>query len=153
MSAKEINPTMKRTLPFVLFLLSMLLLAACAGTPATAVTPTPGVGLPNPASQNCTAVGGTLQIETRADGGQFGVCTFEDNLQCEEWALLRGDCPAGGVKITGYITEAGRYCAITGGEYAVTPGDEQTEQGTCTFSNGITCDAAEYYNGVCSANE
>lgn len=139
----------------LLCLLACLLLAACtAGTSATAVTPTPGPGLANPASQNCTAVGGMLQIETRADGGQFGVCTFEDNRQCEEWALLRGDCPAGGVKVSGYITEAGRYCAITGGEYAVTtPGDAQTEEGRCTFANGVVCDAWAYYNGACSATE
>ena len=146
---------MKRTFVLLYLLFWTLLLAACAsGTPGTAVTPTPGVGLANPASANCTAVGGTLQIETRDDGGQFGVCYFEDNRQCEEWALLRGDCPVGGVKVTGYITAAGRYCAITGGEYAVTTqGDAQTEQGTCTFKNGITCDAGEYYNGTCSANQ
>lgn len=48
----------------------------------------------NPASQNCVNQGGTLTIEERGDGGQFGVCTFEDNLQCEEWALLRGDLVA-----------------------------------------------------------
>jgi putative hemolysin len=32
--------------------------------------------------------------------GQYGVCFFEDNRQCEEWALLRGDCPVGGKKVT-----------------------------------------------------
>ena len=51
----------------------------------------------------------------RGDGGQIGVCYFEDNRQCEEWALMRGECPVGGVKVTGYVTPAGRYCAITGG--------------------------------------
>jgi len=63
-------------------------------------------GLANPASVNCTQGGGTLDIRTRPDGGQYGVCVFEDNRQCEEWALLRGDCPAGGLKITGYENEA-----------------------------------------------
>src|SRR5512139_2612950 len=62
----------------------------------------------NPASKNCMSQGGTLTIETRGDGGQFGVCYFEDNLQCEEWALFRGDCPVGGVKVTGYVTPAAR---------------------------------------------
>ena len=28
---------------------------------------------------------------------------------------MRGDCPVGGVKVTGYVTPAARYCAITGG--------------------------------------
>jgi putative hemolysin len=108
-------------------------------------------GMANPASENCVAVGGTLAIEERGDLGQIGVCYFEDIRQCEEWALMRGDCPAGGVKVTGYVTEAGRYCAITGGTYTVT-GDTAAdpEQGTCTFADGSQCDAWDYYNGICS---
>ena len=112
--------------------------------------------LADPASQNCIDQGGNLRIESRGDAGEFGVCYFEDNLQCEEWALLRGECPAGGVKVTGYATAAGRYCAITGGEYTVTdaPGmDADNEGGTCTFANGVVCDVWAYYNGECSAND
>ncbi len=60
----------------------------------------------NPASVNCEKVGGSLKIEERPDGGQYGVCMFADNMQCEEWALMRGECPAGGVKVTGYTTPA-----------------------------------------------
>jgi Tol biopolymer transport system component/putative hemolysin len=112
--------------------------------------PQAGAEMANPASQNCVDQGGTLTIEERGDGGQFGVCTFEDNLQCEEWALLRGDCPAGGVKVTGYVTAAARYCAITGGQYAVTANSgAEDEQGTCTFKDGSQCDAGDYYNGKC----
>jgi putative hemolysin len=108
-------------------------------------------GMANPASVNCTKQGGTLSMETRGDEGQYGVCYFEDNRQCEEWALLRGDCPVGGVKVTGYVTPAGRYCAITGGAYKATgTSSAGTEQGTCTFKNGKTCDAWDYYNGKCS---
>jgi putative hemolysin len=107
----------------------------------------------NPASQNCVAKGGTLQIEQRGDGGQIGVCYFEDNMQCEEWALMRGECPVGGVKVTGYITPAGRYCAITGGTYAVTGNSGQAdEQGTCTLPGGVQCDATEFYSGTCDAS-
>jgi putative hemolysin len=104
----------------------------------------------NPASENCIAQGGTLQFETRGDDGQFGVCFFEDNLQCEEWALMNGDCPVGGIKVTGYITPAARYCAITGGTYAIA-GNSGTddEQGTCTFKNGVVCEVWAYYNGKC----
>ena len=72
--------------------------AGSCRTPA----PAPPAALANPASQNCVAKGGKLQIEERGDGGQIGVCYFEDNLQCEEWALMRGECPVGGVKVTGY---------------------------------------------------
>lgn len=113
---------------------------------------TPGaVGMPNPASENCMAQGGVLTIEKRGDGGEFGVCTFEDNRQCEEWALMRGQCPVGGIKVTGYLTPAARYCAITGGEYADNgTTSEEDEQGTCTFTTGASCPAADYYNGQCS---
>ncbi len=107
--------------------------------------------LPNPASENCVAQGGTLYIQTREDGGQYGICLFEDNRQCEEWALLRGDCPVGGVKVTGYVTTAAAYCAITGGEYAIT-GDSgaEDEQGTCTFTDGSSCDVWAFYDGACA---
>ena len=97
------------------------------------------------------AQGGTLSIQTREDGGQYGICLFEDNMQCEEWALLRGDCPVGGVKVTGYSTPAAVYCAITGGEYATTGNaGAEDEQGMCTFKNGSQCDAWEYYDGNCA---
>ncbi|PWB52698.1 MAG: hypothetical protein C3F13_11190 [Anaerolineales bacterium] len=110
-----------------------------------------GAGTANPASQYCIDQGGTLEIEDRGDLGQIGVCYFEDNYQCEEWALMRGDCPVGGVKVTGYATEAARYCAITGGTYAITGNSGAAdEQGTCTFKDGSQCDAWDYYNGVCS---
>ena len=110
-----------------------------------------GTAIANPASENCIAQGGTLAIMERGDGGQYGVCYFEDNRQCEEWALLRGDCPVGGIKVTGYVTPAATYCAITGGEYAATGSSgQEDEQGTCTLKNGTTCDAWDYYNGQCS---
>jgi putative hemolysin len=99
--------------------------------------------LANPASQNCAARGGTLQIERRPDGGQFGVCVFVDNYQCEEWALFRGDCPAGGLRVTGYLTPAARYCAITGGRY-----DDAAK--ACALPGGRTCDVEAYWAGTCS---
>ena len=134
--------------------LAALSMAACvaAPTPATSTPHATSVAIANPASQNCIQQGGTLSIEKRGDGGQFGVCYFEDNRQCEEWALLRGNCPVGGIKVTGYATPAARYCAITGGQYAITGNSGQDdEQGICTFENGGQCDAWDYYNGQCEA--
>ena len=132
------------------------LLAACSPiVPETAAPQaSSGAQLANPASQNCVDQGGALTIETRGDGGQYGVCTFEDNRQCEEWALFRGQCPVGGVKVTGYATDAARYCAITGGEYqahASVGSSSDEEQGTCTLPDGTSCDVWEYYNGQCTA--
>jgi len=110
-----------------------------------------GAGLANPASVNCATQGGTLTIEKNGAGGEFGVCMFEDNRQCEEWALFRAECPVGGLKVTGFVTPASRFCAITGGDYKVTSAsNDPNEQGTCTFKDGKTCDAADYFNGKCS---
>lgn len=107
--------------------------------------------LANPASVNCTQQGGTLKIERRPDGGQFGVCVFTDNYQCEEWALFRGECPKTGLRVTGYVTPAGRYCAITGGRYLVVSAPGATpEQGTCSLPNGKSCEADAYYAGTCT---
>ena len=148
---------MSRIINLTLF--SALFLASCSTpTPQPQQSPpTPFTEVPqlaNPASQNCIDKGGTLTIEQRGDNGQFGVCTFEDNLQCEEWALMRGDCPVGGVKVTGYSTPAGRYCAITGGKYGVTANSgADDEQGTCTFNSGAVCDAWDIYNGLCIASQ
>lgn len=119
-----------------LIMLPVLWLASCSGALAQAQ-------LANPASERCVQEGGTLQIEQRPDGGQFGVCVFADNRQCEEWALFRVECPAGGLRVTGYLTPAARYCAITGGRY--TDADN-----SCALPGGKTCDAAEYFNGSCT---
>ncbi len=116
--------------------------------------PQGGSQIANPASENCVAKGGTLTIEKAGDGGEYGVCHFTDNQQCEEWALFRGDCPVGGIKVTGYVTPAAVYCAITAGDYKITgQSNTPTEQGTCTFKNGKTCDVWEYWNGKCSAEQ
>lgn len=122
---------------------------------AIAVCPVPVAAwaqaqLANPASQNCVKQGGTLAIERRPDGGQYGVCVFTDNYQCEEWALFRGECPKNGLRVTGYVTPAGRYCAITGGRYTVVTESAAGEQGVCSLPGGKACSADAYYAGTCS---
>jgi len=108
------------------------------------------VRLANPASTHCVKAGGRLAIEKLPSGAEYGLCLFEDNRQCEEWALLRGDCPLGGRRITGYATAAGRYCAITGGTYTVVAGDTGSEErGHCDLPGGKSCDADDYYQGNC----
>jgi putative hemolysin len=66
--------------------------------------------------------------------------------------LFSGACPAGGVRVTGYATQAAAYCAISGGTYAATGGTNSAgeELGTCSFSDGATCDVFEFYSGTCS---
>ncbi|MFO1415464.1 MAG: DUF333 domain-containing protein [Burkholderiales bacterium] len=138
--------------PTSLLRLAMLLGAlAAAMAHAQSAAPAAGATLANPASQHCVATGGKVVIEKNGAGGEYGVCLFADNLQCEEWALLRGQCRAGGIKVTGFATPAARYCAITGGTYKVTSGSNTPdERGTCTFKGGRRCDANAYFDGTCS---
>jgi membrane-bound inhibitor of C-type lysozyme len=76
---------------------------------------------------------------------------FADDRQCEEWAMLRGQCRTGGIKVTGYVTPAARYCVITGGAYKVeSAGNTPDEKGTCTLRGAKTCDALAYYEGSCT---
>jgi putative hemolysin len=100
--------------------------------------------LANPASINCTKQGGTLAIETNGAGGQYGLCQFEDNMACEEWALYRGECPVGGLKTTGYDNIEEKYCAWLGGKTFAVPNAK------CNLPNGHTCDNAALYNGTCN---
>jgi putative hemolysin len=138
----------------LILMLATLMVGACSKKATPTATPPDKIGLPNPASVNCEQKGGKLVIHDRGELGQYGVCVFEDNLQCEEWAMYRGQCPVGGIKITGYVTEAAVFCAISGGQYAVTGNSGATdEQGACTLTNNTTCDVWDYFNGTCSTNQ
>ncbi len=50
------------------------------------------VGIPNPASAFCIENGGMSEIRTADDGGQYGMCVFEDGSECEEWAFFNHEC-------------------------------------------------------------
>lgn len=105
----------------------------------------------NPASGYCSQSGGDLRIETLGNRGQIGVCWFEDERRCEEWALFRGACPVGGLHVTGYLTPGARYCVIRGGHYEITRSESAgaPEQGLCTLPDGTRCDAGTLWNGGC----
>ena len=102
------------------------------------------VGMANPASQNCIQKGGTLGMKQNKKG-EYGICYFEDNRQCEEWALFRGQCPVGGMKITGYDNDAEIYCAITGGAVE----GVGTETPMCKRIDGTYCNAQANLDGDC----
>lgn len=128
-------------------LLLTLSLAACASGP----TSRNSMEIANPASVHCRQVGGELRIESLGSRGEIGVCYFEDARQCEEWALFRDECPVGGRRVTGLVSEAARYCVIRGGRYEKTRGETatQAEQGRCTLPDEKVCDAASFWLGTC----
>lgn len=100
------------------------------------------LALANPASQNCIAKGGNLIISKRGDRGEYGVCLFPGGRQCEEWALFRGDCPAGGIAIPDSLTPEESYCLIKGGIIL----DDPTQ---CQLPTGNICSLKNLYQGKC----
>ena len=69
------------------------------------------------------------------------MCVFEDNRQCEEWALIHQNCPTWGLKITGYETDAQVFCAITGGKLSM-----ESSPIMCTLpANQWECSADDYF--------
>ncbi len=100
--------------------------------------------LANPASVNCSKSGGHLVIEKRGDGGEYGVCYFDDNKACEEWALFRGECPKGGVKTIGLDSVDQKYCAWSGGQTLA------VANAVCTFKDVKKCLTETFYNCNCS---
>lgn len=110
---------------------------------AKTITPATASALANPASVNCKNVGGTLVIQKRGDGGEYGLCQFGDNQACEEWALYRKECPVGGVKTTGYDNIEQDYCAWIGGKTIAEP------NASCTLPSGKMCSDKALYNGTC----
>jgi uncharacterized protein len=103
---------------------------------------------PNPASLNCKKAGGILTIEKRSDGGEYGVCNFKNGLKCEEWAMLVGYCPPGGVDVSELPTDAARYCVLHGGRYHPQPwGSGKSEM--CELPGQVLCSVDDFYSGRC----
>lgn len=130
------------------FLFSPLLIEAKSpvASPESLPESKPAAHLANPASENCAKQGGFLLIKKRGDGGQYGVCVFENDRQCEEWALFRGECKKGGVSIDGLSKASQIYCAILGGK-------NSDIRDLCTFNDGSVCEDAELFNGKCQKGD
>lgn len=105
-----------------------------------------GLSISNPASVFCSEKWWKLEIQKRGDGWEYGVCYFEDNRQCEEWAMFKWNCPIGGIKVTWYVTPAAKYCGLIGGEYKTTWSLVYPEQWTCKLPNWKTVDVWHLYN-------
>jgi putative hemolysin len=72
---------------------AVLVLAACGGP-----EPPPGEDdgeIANPASVYCEEQGGTVVFRLDEEGGQRGICVFDDGSECDEWEFYRGECEPG----------------------------------------------------------
>ncbi|MEJ2749725.1 MAG: DUF333 domain-containing protein [Anaerolineae bacterium] len=87
------NKKLTGALGLIVVMMVLLVLAACS--PAESES-----GLANPASVNCEDQGGRLEMRQDKDGGQYGVCIFEDGSECEEWAFFRDECAPGETTIS-----------------------------------------------------
>jgi putative hemolysin/predicted metal-dependent phosphoesterase TrpH len=95
---------------WIVFTFIIALFISSSGVSAKEINkPDSKTSIANPASVNCINKGGVLSIQKSADGGEYGICIFKDNRQCEEWALFRGECPAGGRKTTGIPVEKPQF--------------------------------------------
>ncbi|HNW09165.1 MAG TPA: DUF333 domain-containing protein [bacterium] len=136
---------------FLLFLISFILVGCAAKTfppnnrksQLTNQNENPA-GLANPAAAYCKQQGGKIEIKANKKW-QYGVCLFDDNRQCEEWALFRNECPVGGLKVTDYENEAEIYCAITGGQVE----GVGTPTPMCKRIDGTYCNAQANLDGDC----
>ena len=74
--------------------------------------------------------------------GPHPVCVFEDNRQCSVEAVNEGRCIEYGYKITGYVTDALAYCAISGHH-------ANEDQQQCELVNGTNCNVDAFWEGEC----
>lgn len=103
--------------------------------------------LANRASVYCAEQGGTLLEQLRGDGSNYILCSFEDSKVCEQWAMLRGDCPVGGIDASVFATQAQKFCVLCGGK--IPDGNDSA----CSFKDGSICWSEDFYNGTCLKGE
>ena len=58
----------------------------------------------NPGWTFCVNHGGTFHIKT-GPAGQYGMCTFSNGSQCDEWQFFRGECSPTQTILNGTLTK------------------------------------------------
>lgn len=81
---------------YVLFLVCgvLLLILAFSAVPKKVSLIENQTAMANPASAYCIRQGYRLEIRNNS-AGQYGVCIFPNNSECEEWAYFRNECSQG----------------------------------------------------------
>jgi putative hemolysin len=140
-----------KNISIFLFVL-VLCLAGCTTAP-TPAQPSAEAGMPNPASVYCEEQGGRLEIRTGDDGGQYGVCVFADDSECEEWDFFYGKCAPKETEIIGMPNPASVYCQDQGGNSEIRTEDDGGQYGVCVFPDGSECDEWAFFRGECAPVE
>lgn len=141
--------------------LGLFILSACSTQtpqPVTATASRDTTNMANPASAYCEEQGFKLEIRTAQDGSQYGVCMFEDNTECEEWAYYRGECKPGDMDVAppptttpaGITNPASTYCVEQGGTSELRTAEEGSQSGVCVFPDGSECDEWAFFRGECA---
>jgi putative hemolysin len=126
-----------------------------------------GVGLPNPASQLCVELGGTLKPYVQEDGGAVSLCVFQDDVYLngliEEWTLFRykkGDA-AQSLAVKAYFDHVAyqaptqgpvghpalRYCEQVGGTRLIITEASGDQSGVCRFEDGSQLEEWTLFRG------
>jgi len=103
------------------------------------------IGMANPAAVYCIGLDYNYEIKTAADGSQYGICIFDDNSQCEEWAFYRGECGTQfsycekqGYKIENITEDMGTWTA---------------NGAVCVFDDNSECLEQKFFDGNCSKGD
>ncbi|TPK42124.1 DUF333 domain-containing protein [Mesorhizobium sp. B2-5-4] len=64
-------------------------LALMSSMPIDAGAAQKPVGMANPASAHCGAIGGRFVVRKDKAGNEYGFCRLPSGRLCEEWALFR----------------------------------------------------------------
>jgi putative hemolysin len=111
-------------------------------------------GMANPASVFCADNGGTVEIRQGEDGGEYGMCVFNDGSECEEWAYFRGECAPGQPKSGANMPNpASANCIDQGGTLEIRQDAGGGEYGMCVFSDGSECEEWALLRGTCEAGQ
>jgi putative hemolysin len=147
----------------IAIILGLFVLSACsAQTPqpvtATATAARDTITIANPASAYCEEQGFKMETRTAQDGSQYGVCMFEDDTECEEWAYYRGECKPGDMDVAPAPTgtpvsianPASAYCVEQGGTSEIRTAEDGSQFGVCVFPDGSECEEWAFFRGECA---
>ncbi|KAL7549244.1 hypothetical protein ACHAWF_012532 [Thalassiosira exigua] len=104
-----------------------------------------------PASSTyCTLRGGMETTQYEPDGGQYGICIFDDGTACDTWKFVRRECKKGDLPIFSEFCTQNRGQEIQENvDWGHVLGAEPATYSSCAFVNGTSCDEHAYFDEGC----